>query len=72
MLAKLADAAKTVMFYEGARFHHERFRQYGSRLADLADLVREGLQISVEQYDEARRYIAECRGESPRCTRRRP
>jgi hypothetical protein len=34
--------------------------EYGERLADLADLVREGLQIFVEQYDEARRYIEEC------------
>jgi Asp-tRNA(Asn)/Glu-tRNA(Gln) amidotransferase A subunit family amidase len=59
MLARLSDASSTVMFYEGARFHEQRFNQYGSRLADLADLVREGLQISVERYDEARRYIAE-------------
>jgi len=61
MLAKLADASNTVMFYEGARFHQQRFNEYGSRLADLANLVREGLQISVERYDEARRYIAECK-----------
>jgi amidase len=61
MLAKLYDAANTVMFYEGARFHQQRFNEYGSRLADLADLIREGLQISVERYDEARRYIAECK-----------
>ena len=54
------DTSKTVMFYEGARFHQQRFSEYGERLADLADLVREGLQISVERYDEARRYIAEC------------
>ena len=49
------------MFYEGARFHQQRFKEYGSRLADLADLVRDGLQISDGRYDEARRYIAECR-----------
>lgn len=61
MLAKLDEAATTVMFYEGARFHQQRYREYGSRLADMADLVREGLQISVERYDEARRYIAECK-----------
>jgi Asp-tRNA(Asn)/Glu-tRNA(Gln) amidotransferase A subunit family amidase len=60
MLAKLTDTSKTVMFYEGARFHQQRFSEYGERLADLADLVREGLEISVERYDEARRYIAEC------------
>lgn len=61
MLAKLADESKTVMFYEGARFHEQRYKEYGSRLADLADLVRDGLQISEGRYDEARRYIAECR-----------
>jgi Asp-tRNA(Asn)/Glu-tRNA(Gln) amidotransferase A subunit family amidase len=61
MLAKLSEAATTVMFYEGARFHEQRFREHGSRLADLADLVREGLLIPVERFDDARRYIAECR-----------
>ena len=61
MLAKLAGENKTVMFYEGARFHQQRFKEYGTRLADLADLVRDGLQISEGRYDEARRYIAECK-----------
>jgi Asp-tRNA(Asn)/Glu-tRNA(Gln) amidotransferase A subunit family amidase len=61
MLARLSDASTTVMFYEGARFHQQRFNQYGDRLAELAVLVREGLEISVERYDEARRYIAECK-----------
>jgi Asp-tRNA(Asn)/Glu-tRNA(Gln) amidotransferase A subunit family amidase len=60
MLARLSDTSKIVMFYEGARFHQHRFSEYGDRLADLADLVRDGLQISVERYDDARRYIAEC------------
>jgi Asp-tRNA(Asn)/Glu-tRNA(Gln) amidotransferase A subunit family amidase len=59
MLAKLNDASNTVMFYEGARFHEQRFNQYGSRLADMANLVRDGLKIPVEQYDGARRLIAE-------------
>lgn len=61
MLAKLNDATSTVEFYEGARFHQQRFKEYGARLANLADLVQKGLQIRVEQYDEARRYIAECK-----------
>ncbi|MGB7846932.1 MAG: amidase [Candidatus Acidiferrum sp.] len=61
MLANLNGATSTVEFYEGARFHQQRFNEYGARLADLADLVQKGLQISVEQYDEARRYIAECK-----------
>lgn len=60
-LARLVDANTTLMFYEGARFHEQRFREHGDRLAHMADLVREGLQIPVEKYDEARRYIAECK-----------
>jgi len=56
-LTKLADANLTIVQYEGARFHKERYKQYGDRLADLADLVRKGLQIPVDRYDKARRYI---------------
>lgn len=59
MLNKLNDASNTVMFYEGARFHEERFNEYGSRLADMALLVRDGLKMSVDRYDDARRVIAE-------------
>ena len=61
MLANLVAAARTVMFYEGARVHERRYTEYGARLADMADLVREGLEIPVERYDEARRFVAECR-----------
>jgi len=61
MLARLDEASTTVMFYEGARFHHQRCQQHGSRLGELADMVRDGLLISGECYDEARRYIAECK-----------
>ena len=59
MLKELHAAALTVQFYEGARFHEQRFREYGDRLAHMADLVREGLKIPVERYDEARRAIAQ-------------
>jgi Asp-tRNA(Asn)/Glu-tRNA(Gln) amidotransferase A subunit family amidase len=61
MLATLNDAQRTIMFYEGARFHEARFKEHGDRLADMANLVREGLQIPVAQYDEARRHVADCR-----------
>ena len=61
MLARLAEASHLVMFYEGARAHRERYEQHGDRLADMADLVRSGLQIADARYDEARRYIDECR-----------
>jgi Asp-tRNA(Asn)/Glu-tRNA(Gln) amidotransferase A subunit family amidase len=61
LLAELHDAANTVQFYEGARFHEQRYREYGAKLAHVAELVREGLTIPVERYDEARRRIAQAR-----------
>lgn len=63
-LDRLAAAQRVVMFYEGARFHEQRYQEYGERLADMAVLVREGLQMTPQQYDEARRVIAECRRRS--------
>ena len=61
MLARLVEAQRTVMFYEGARFHEQRFKEHGDRLADMANLVREGLQIPAARFDEAMKYIAACR-----------
>jgi len=61
MLDKLNEATKTVEEYEGARFHEERFKEYGSRLAELGELVQRGLLISAERYDQARQYIADCK-----------
>jgi Asp-tRNA(Asn)/Glu-tRNA(Gln) amidotransferase A subunit family amidase len=61
VLAQLADAARTVMFYEGARFHAERYKQYGDQLGELASLVREGLQMTAETYARSREVIANCR-----------
>jgi Asp-tRNA(Asn)/Glu-tRNA(Gln) amidotransferase A subunit family amidase len=62
MLVKLSDATDTLTSYEGSRFHQQRFNEYGSRLgAELVDLIQKGLQMSVEQYDEARRYIDSCK-----------
>ena len=58
MLAKLAGAARTLMIYEGARFHEARFKSYGEELGDLAALVREGLQISGQTYEQARHDVA--------------
>jgi len=62
MLVKLSDAADTVTFYEGARFHQQRFNDYGARLgAELVELVQKGLQISVERYNETMRYVDSCK-----------
>jgi Asp-tRNA(Asn)/Glu-tRNA(Gln) amidotransferase A subunit family amidase len=62
MLTKLSDAADTVTFYEGARFHQQRFNEYSARLgAELVDLVQKGLQISAERYNETVRYVDSCK-----------
>jgi Asp-tRNA(Asn)/Glu-tRNA(Gln) amidotransferase A subunit family amidase len=61
MLVRLNEAARTVSYYEGARFHEQRYQEYGSRLDHLADLVREGLAMPVDRYEEARRVIADAR-----------
>src|SRR5262249_10332534 len=61
MLPKLHAAAQTVQLYEGARFHEQRFKEFGNRLGAVATLVREGMQVSVARYDEALQYISECR-----------
>jgi len=41
-LESLAEANTTVMFYEAARFHEQRYAEYGDRLEHLAHLVRDG------------------------------
>lgn len=61
MLTELVDAQHTVAFYEGARFHQQRFETYGDRLGQLATMIREGRQISEAQYDKARQFISESR-----------
>jgi Asp-tRNA(Asn)/Glu-tRNA(Gln) amidotransferase A subunit family amidase len=59
-LKKLNDASHLEMFYEGARFHEPRLKEFGDRLDQpLANLIRDGLKIPAEQYDEAKRYIAD-------------
>jgi len=62
MLKKLDEANDTEMFYEGARFHEARLEKFGDQLDQpLANLVRDGLKIPAERYNEAKRYIAESR-----------
>ena len=59
MLEQLARETQIVMFYEGARSHESRYREYGDQLQDLANLVQEGLEIPAPRYREALWYIAE-------------
>jgi Asp-tRNA(Asn)/Glu-tRNA(Gln) amidotransferase A subunit family amidase len=59
---KAVDAATNdVAFYEGARFHEQRWKEYGARLQDMADLVERGLKMPVEQYERALRQIRDGR-----------
>ena len=61
-LKKLDEANDVLMFYEGARYHEPRLKEYGDRLDQpLAALIREGLKIPEERYEEAKRYISDSR-----------
>jgi Asp-tRNA(Asn)/Glu-tRNA(Gln) amidotransferase A subunit family amidase len=63
MLKKIDEAGDTEMFYEGARFHQTRLEEFGDELDQpLANLVRDGMKIPAERYNEAKRYLAESRG----------
>lgn len=57
MLTELHAASRVVMAYEAAIVHRERYEEHGAKLADIADLVREGRAVSTDRYDEARRTI---------------
>jgi Asp-tRNA(Asn)/Glu-tRNA(Gln) amidotransferase A subunit family amidase len=60
MLKKLDEANDVEMFYEGARYHEPRLKEFGDRLDQpLANLVREGLKIPAQRYDEAKQYIGQ-------------
>jgi Asp-tRNA(Asn)/Glu-tRNA(Gln) amidotransferase A subunit family amidase len=60
-LVRLDAAQQTIMYYEGARFHQQRFAEYGDRLGALATLVREGLQMPDSTYAAATRLVADAR-----------
>jgi Asp-tRNA(Asn)/Glu-tRNA(Gln) amidotransferase A subunit family amidase len=57
LLQRLDEASDTVMYYEGARFHEQRYNEYGDRMAHMAELVRQGLAIPQSRFDEARGVI---------------
>jgi Asp-tRNA(Asn)/Glu-tRNA(Gln) amidotransferase A subunit family amidase len=52
--AKALDAVRTVNQYEGARTHEERYREHGAAIGvKLAQLVRDGLRMPEERYQQA-------------------
>ncbi len=62
MLKKLEAANDLITTYEGARFHEARLKEFGDRLDQpLATLVRDGLKISTERYNDATKYVTDSR-----------
>src|SRR5437879_2072665 len=62
LLKKLNEAGDVLEAYEVSRFHEPRLKELGDRLDQpLANLVRGGLKIPPERYNEARRFIADSR-----------
>ena len=61
-LTKLSDGSKEIMFYEGARFHEQRYKEFGSRLDPaIVDLIQQGLAMPAKQYDEDVQFAAACK-----------
>lgn len=61
-LKKLVEAGDVLESYEGGHFHEARLQQFGDRLdPNITNLVRNGLKIPAERYDEAKRAVAEGR-----------
>jgi Asp-tRNA(Asn)/Glu-tRNA(Gln) amidotransferase A subunit family amidase len=72
MLASLMEANTTVMFYEAARVHEQRYREHGDRLEHLATLVRDGLSMPHSQYEQALAHIRHCQMTLPEMFRATP
>jgi Asp-tRNA(Asn)/Glu-tRNA(Gln) amidotransferase A subunit family amidase len=72
MLASLMEANTTVMFYEAARVHEQRYREHGNRLEHLAILVRDGLSMPHSQYEQALAHIRHCQMTLPEMFRATP
>jgi Asp-tRNA(Asn)/Glu-tRNA(Gln) amidotransferase A subunit family amidase len=59
LLGTLDAATNDIAFYEGARFHEQRWKEHGARLLELADLVEKGLKMPVERYERALQQVKE-------------
>ena len=69
----LPAALRTVMAYEAAREHGDRYRTHGQTMgAKLADLLEEGLQTRLEAYSEARQTLESARTAYQQWARRHP
>jgi len=72
MLDKLNDASRVIMSHEAARFHEARYREHGDALGVIANLIRQGLTVTTSAYDEARRYVDDCRNRMSEIYKRTP
>jgi Asp-tRNA(Asn)/Glu-tRNA(Gln) amidotransferase A subunit family amidase len=61
LLVALEAATRIISVYEGARFHAERYKEFGARMGPMGELVRDGLLLTEQQYEEARRIVADGR-----------
>jgi Asp-tRNA(Asn)/Glu-tRNA(Gln) amidotransferase A subunit family amidase len=60
---RLADSARAINTYEGARSQEARYREFGERIgARLAELVRQGLAMPEERYRAALEEVTRMRG----------
>ena len=60
LLKKIETANDLITFYEGARVHEARLKEFGDRLDQpIAALVRDGLKIPKEKYDQAMQTVAD-------------
>lgn len=61
---ELVEAAYSINAYEGARSHAARFEQFGDAIGKrLAQLIRRGLAMPVEEYESAQRLVSRMRTE---------
>ena len=62
LLKKIETANDLITFYEGARVHEARLKEFGDRLDQpIAALVRDGLKIPKEKYNEAIQTVSDGR-----------
>ncbi|MBZ5659407.1 MAG: twin-arginine translocation signal domain-containing protein [Acidobacteriia bacterium] len=62
ILKKVEAANDLITFYEGARVHEARLKEFGDRLDQpIAALVRDGLKIPAEKYNETMRTVSDGR-----------
>ena len=62
ILRRLSEGNNAVMFYEGARFHEQRYKEFGFRLDPaLVEMIQQGLEMSRKEYDEDMQFVASCK-----------